>query len=217
MPITELENKKPVTVSWVTPKLVEEGPHKLLVNKTDNVEQLLEVVRSKVKSTPARVTTSPPPATPPAAAPANEEAVTEATNADTEMKDVPHAEPAEPEAAQSSGKLRLIEVFNNRVSKVYENTEPVKNLNDYSTLYAEEIPADQIQVAEEDQLVNCFHFHKDPYSSHGIPFLFLLKAVGFSSFFMLMLDRPFICYLGREMDRHCAETTQEVERGREGV
>ena len=142
MPITELENKKPVTVSWVTPKLTEEGPHKLLVNKTDNVEQLLEVVRTKVKSTPAPVTR----------------------------------------------KLRLVEVFNNRVSKVYENNEPVKSLNDYSTLYAEDIPADQLHVAEEDQLVNCFHYHKDPYSSHGIPFLFLLKAVSYSSFMNFLMS-----------------------------
>ena len=172
--IKELESKKPVAVAWLTAKMTEEGPHKLLVNKVDNVEHLLEILKTKIK-TPISAAPSPAPGTPKEVA----------KDGDVEMKDASEA-PAAPAAAavapvdpepHGTGELRLVEVFNNHVSRVFTNDEPVKSLNDYSTFYAEEIPSDQLQVAEGDQLVPCFHYHKDPYSSHGTPFLFLLKAV----------------------------------------
>lgn len=169
-------------MSYVTPKMIEVGPFKLLVDKADTVEGLLEAVKAKIKATPLPPTPTPavasPPAASPPAAPANGVAAESPANVDVEMKDAPPVDQPEPET-HTSGKLRLVEVFNHKISKVFANTEEVKNLNDYySPLYAEEIPLDQASVAEEDQLVNCFHFHKDPYSSHGIPFIFLLKAVG---------------------------------------
>ena len=181
--------------------MVEEGPYKLLVNKTDNVEHLLDILKTKIK-TPVSAAPSP--------APAPETPKEAPKDSDVEMKDasepaapadadaasapatpvpvpVPAAAAAEPEP-HGTGELRLIEVFNNRVSRVFSNNEPVKSLNDYSTFYAEEIPSDHLHLAEGDQLVPCFHFHKDPYSSHGIPFLFLLKAVSFFVLFLFVLS-----------------------------
>lgn len=39
----------------------------------------------------------------------------------------------------------------------------------------EEVPRDELQVAEDEMLVSCAHFHKEVFSTFGIPFLIKIK------------------------------------------
>ncbi|KAG9295196.1 hypothetical protein G9A89_006177 [Geosiphon pyriformis] len=73
-------------------------------------------------------------------------------------------------------KIRLYEVMNNKIQKEFTGNEPIANIQEYVTLYAEEIPEEELQMASEDRLVHVYHFTKEPLRTHGIPFKFVLKA-----------------------------------------
>jgi len=202
IPITEIENKKAVTLFYLTPKLTQEGPYKILVEKHDTIAEVLENFRLKLKSLNGKTNhanhhPSPLPSTP-----------SSVQDSDTEMKDTAIAA-ALPNSAHSSenhmneievssspqnhhiqhhqdqqqqqqhtgtGRWRLIEVYNHKIGRIFENNESVKSISDGSYTYlAEEIPGDQLELNEDDQLVAVLHFSKDPYVAHGTPFLFLLK------------------------------------------
>jgi len=44
------------------------------------------------------------------------------------------------------------------------------------TLYAEKTPEEELNAAEDDRFIYCFHFDKEAQKPHGIPFKFVLKA-----------------------------------------
>ncbi|CAG8660288.1 7552_t:CDS:2, partial [Cetraspora pellucida] len=44
------------------------------------------------------------------------------------------------------------------------------------TLYAEEIPQEEIELGADDKIIHVFHFTKELLCAHGIPFKFVLKA-----------------------------------------
>ncbi|KAK0873290.1 ubiquitin-specific protease ubp15 [Friedmanniomyces endolithicus] len=101
--------------------------------------------------------------------------------------------------------VRFYEAHGSKVYKVLPLTHSVVALNEYMTVYAERIPAEEeaeaeaerqgtmhdaegevgsdVEFEEEDarsgrsasRLVHCFHFEKEPSKPHGVPFLFLLK------------------------------------------
>lgn len=39
----------------------------------------------------------------------------------------------------------------------------------------EEVPRDEMHVADDEMLVSCAHFHKEVFSTFGIPFLIKIK------------------------------------------
>lgn len=39
----------------------------------------------------------------------------------------------------------------------------------------EEIPADEMRILDDEMLVSCAHFHKEAFSTFGIPFLVKIK------------------------------------------
>lgn len=39
----------------------------------------------------------------------------------------------------------------------------------------EEVPRDEVHFAEDEMLVSCAHFHKEVFSTFGIPFLIKIK------------------------------------------
>ncbi|XP_014255041.1 ubiquitin carboxyl-terminal hydrolase 7 isoform X2 [Cimex lectularius] len=80
-----------------------------------------------------------------------------------------------------SGKLRLLELTCNRINPVSPKDDtPLESLANAATntpkMYRiEEIPKDELQLADDETLVPVAHFHKDVFSTFGIPFLIKVK------------------------------------------
>ncbi|KXL41610.1 hypothetical protein M433DRAFT_6726 [Acidomyces richmondensis BFW] len=74
--------------------------------------------------------------------------------------------------------VRFYEVHGNKVYKILPYTQSVIALNEFMTIYAERIPNEEETLDAErgDRLLYCLHFEKEPSKSHGVPFIFLLKA-----------------------------------------
>jgi ubiquitin carboxyl-terminal hydrolase 7 len=51
----------------------------------------------------------------------------------------------------------------------------VAGINEFTSLYAEKIPDDELTATEDDRPIYCYHFDKEPNKPHGIPFRFFLK------------------------------------------
>lgn len=77
----------------------------------------------------------------------------------------------------STGKLRLTEVSSSRVSMGPKEDTPLEQLGTTATkVYRiEEVPQDELLLGEDEMLVSCAHFHKEIFSTFGIPFLIKLK------------------------------------------
>eukprot|EP00026_Physarum_polycephalum_P001323 Phypoly_transcript_01324.p1 GENE.Phypoly_transcript_01324~~Phypoly_transcript_01324.p1 ORF type:complete len:1117 (+),score=280.10 Phypoly_transcript_01324:120-3353(+) len=60
-----------------------------------------------------------------------------------------------------SGKLRLMEVWTNKIHKVLQDDEPISSLNDYARLRIEEIPKEELQMDDTQKRIHVVHFHKD--------------------------------------------------------
>ncbi|CAG8488525.1 10217_t:CDS:10 [Acaulospora colombiana] len=75
-----------------------------------------------------------------------------------------------------NSKIRLYEVNNHKIHKEYVGTELVERIADYVTLYAEEIPQEEMEAGANEKVVQVFHFTKEPLRSHGIPFKFVIKT-----------------------------------------
>lgn len=54
---------------------------------------------------------------------------------------------------------------------------PLESLGGTSTkIYRiEEVPRDELHIADEEMLVSCAHFHKEVFSTFGIPFLIKIR------------------------------------------
>ncbi|XP_063971847.1 ubiquitin carboxyl-terminal hydrolase 7 isoform X1 [Diachasmimorpha longicaudata] len=76
-----------------------------------------------------------------------------------------------------SGKLRLLEVHCNRLMPGPKDDTSLETLNALGnkTYRIEEVPKDEVNLAEDEILVPVAHFHKDIFSTFGIPFMFKIK------------------------------------------
>lgn len=74
------------------------------------------------------------------------------------------------------GRIRVYETSSHRFHRELGRGFSVLNINEYSTLYAERIPKQELD-AEENHLIQVFHFHSEPSRVHGVPFRFLLIEV----------------------------------------
>ena len=78
-----------------------------------------------------------------------------------------------------SGKLRILEIVSNKLQPGPKEDVLLENLNtNGSKIYRiEEIPKDELNLSEDEILVPVAHFHKDIFSTFGIPFFFKIKHV----------------------------------------
>ena len=76
-----------------------------------------------------------------------------------------------------SGQIRLFELVQGRVSKVFTGSKAVRDVPEATELYAEEILLDEANADDDERVVQVYHFNKDPARAHGIPFRFVLKPV----------------------------------------
>lgn len=80
----------------------------------------------------------------------------------------------------SNAQLRLLEIFNNRISRVYSPDEQMEFVATYpnSEIRAEEIPQEETQKEHGDRIVQVQHFCREHMSIRlfGAPFFILVKA-----------------------------------------
>lgn len=73
--------------------------------------------------------------------------------------------------------MRICEVHSGKVHKELRAEQAVAGITDYSTLYAERIPAEELNMDVNERVVNAFNFDREPNRTHGVPFKFLVKPV----------------------------------------
>lgn len=81
-------------------------------------------------------------------------------------------------AENGSGRLRLLEIISYKVFAVQREDFPLDNLNNPAgtkSLRIEEIPRDELEMSDDELLIPVAHYHKEVFSTFGIPFLLKLK------------------------------------------
>jgi ubiquitin carboxyl-terminal hydrolase 7 len=71
--------------------------------------------------------------------------------------------------------VRVYEVHSGKIHKELMEDFNVIGINEFTTLYAEKIPEEEVRASDEDKFVYCYHFDKEPNKAHGVPFRFVLK------------------------------------------
>ncbi|KAI9828435.1 MAG: hypothetical protein M1832_002863 [Thelocarpon impressellum] len=74
--------------------------------------------------------------------------------------------------------IRVYEVHTAKVYKELGESYGVAGINEFVSLYAERVPEEEEDAAEDDRAIFAFHFNKEPSKAHGVPFKFLVKPVG---------------------------------------
>ncbi|VAH64442.1 unnamed protein product [Triticum turgidum subsp. durum] len=80
--------------------------------------------------------------------------------------------------SRSDAELRLFQVNNNKIWKVYQPTEKIDAVHDPNVpLHVEEIPEEEKSAGPRDRLVHVVHFFKDNQhiQYYGVPFFFLIR------------------------------------------
>jgi ubiquitin carboxyl-terminal hydrolase 7 len=88
-------------------------------------------------------------------------------------------EVAEPSAQPR--RLRMMEVFNHRIYKIFQEHEEIDNINDqYWTIRAEELAPEEAAMGPDDKLVHVRHFYRETRMNmthnFGDPFLVMIGA-----------------------------------------
>ncbi|KAK7111658.1 ubiquitin carboxyl-terminal hydrolase 7-like isoform X1 [Littorina saxatilis] len=78
---------------------------------------------------------------------------------------------------KGSCKLRLLEIISYKILSVQREDIPLEQLSvgGTRTFRVEEIPGDEVTMAEDELLIPVAHFHKEMYQTFGIPFLLKIK------------------------------------------
>ncbi|CAG8546805.1 5450_t:CDS:2 [Dentiscutata erythropus] len=76
-----------------------------------------------------------------------------------------------------NSRIRLYDVMSCKILNEYEYNDPIDKIQEhFTTLYAEEIPKEEIELGANDRIVQVHHFTKELLRLHGIPFKFVIKA-----------------------------------------
>ncbi|KAK5071922.1 ubiquitin-specific protease ubp15 [Lithohypha guttulata] len=72
-------------------------------------------------------------------------------------------------------RIRILEVAAGKISRVLAGDHNVGVINEFTSLYGELIPDEEINMDDEDISVYCYHFDKEPGKPHGVPFILVVK------------------------------------------
>lgn len=78
---------------------------------------------------------------------------------------------------EEGGKFRIYETNNHKFFRELDRAYPVISINDYTTVVAERIPEEELEVKDGGQFISVFHFQTEPTRSHGMPFKFVIYEV----------------------------------------
>lgn len=71
--------------------------------------------------------------------------------------------------------LRVLEVQGAKVARELMPDIAVNTISEFTTLYAEVTPEEELKASDDDRFVYAFHFDKEPNKPHGVPFKFIVK------------------------------------------
>ena len=102
-------------------------------------------------------------------------------------KEAPSSEAGAGDAMEVPGpsaqprRLRMMEVFNHRIYKIFQEHEEIDNINDqYWTIRAEEMAPEELSMGPDDKLVHVRHFFRETRMNmthnFGNPFLVMIGA-----------------------------------------
>ncbi|XP_035215475.1 ubiquitin carboxyl-terminal hydrolase 7-like [Stegodyphus dumicola] len=76
-----------------------------------------------------------------------------------------------------SGRLRLLEIISYKIFAVQREEMPLDSLGNGSarSIRIEEIPKDELEIADDELLIPVAHFQKEVFSTFGVPFLLKVK------------------------------------------
>lgn len=73
--------------------------------------------------------------------------------------------------------LKLFEAHNGKIYKELSGDTNVSAINEYSTIYAARVPAEELNLEEGDRLISAYNFDREANRTHGVPFKFVVKPV----------------------------------------
>lgn len=73
--------------------------------------------------------------------------------------------------------MRFFDVLGGKIRQEFRDDFSVTNIPEYSTIYAEKIPTEELHMDSDDRVINAFNFNGEPSRTHGIPFKFVVKPV----------------------------------------
>lgn len=76
--------------------------------------------------------------------------------------------------------VHVYEAYGGKFFKELGATYSIVSVTDYVTLYAEQVPEDELNMQEGEYKVSAYSFDKEPNKAHGIPFKFVVKPVSIS-------------------------------------
>ncbi|KAL2264287.1 hypothetical protein VTK26DRAFT_7892 [Humicola hyalothermophila] len=76
---------------------------------------------------------------------------------------------------EEAGRIRIYEISNHKFFRELPREYPVISINDYTSVIAERMSAEDAEVKDPTLFISVFQFHGEPSRAHGIPFRFLLK------------------------------------------
>ena len=102
-------------------------------------------------------------------------------------REVPSSEAGAGDAMEVAGpsaqprRLRMMEVFNHRIYKIFQEHEEIETINDqYWTIRAEEMAPEELSMGPDDKLVHVRHFFRETHMNmthnFGDPFLVMIGA-----------------------------------------
>lgn len=76
-----------------------------------------------------------------------------------------------------SGQLRMLDIISHKIYNVNKPDMPIEGVANTNTksYRIEEVPLDQVSVAEDEMIVPVAHFQREAYSTFGNPFLIKIK------------------------------------------
>lgn len=77
----------------------------------------------------------------------------------------------------SARNLRVYEAHSGKIYKELGEDFKITSLNEFVTLYAENMPEEEVDMTEDERTINAFSFDREPTKPHGVPFKFVVKPV----------------------------------------
>ncbi|TDZ12865.1 Ubiquitin carboxyl-terminal hydrolase 21 [Colletotrichum sidae] len=71
------------------------------------------------------------------------------------------------------GRIRVYETSSHKWYRELGRDYPVISMNDYTTVFAERVPEDELNEDENAHFIQVFHFQNEPSRVHGVPFRLL--------------------------------------------
>ena len=72
-------------------------------------------------------------------------------------------------------RLRICEIHAGKIHKELSEDFNVVGVNEFTVLYCEKIPEEELEPPEGAQAIYAYHFDKEANKAHGVPFKFVLK------------------------------------------